>query len=131
MDYAQATEYVVDQLGRRVSRDDIIFSLCQMTGESWPQASAFVEQIEKEKHSKIAMGQLPLLMILGGGTIAVGAVITLLCLYFFAPLFTSRPLDVVALSRSYRMVIWLLTGVAMIAGGTYGTFRAIWQIWRR
>ncbi len=131
MDYQQAREYVISQLSEQASRDDIIYQLCQATGSSWQQASAFVDQVEQEDHRQIAVFQAPLLLIIGAVTFLVGLFLTAREVSYFAAVFRSGEPAYLILPLSYREFLILATGVAMMAGSVWGSWKAVRKLLER
>ena len=66
MDRPQITESVVRDLARHRSHNDIILSVCRMTGMDWKAAEAFVRQVENSQRQTIATRRAPLILILAG-----------------------------------------------------------------
>ncbi len=54
MDKQEATEFVIRELGKRRSRDDIITELCQRTGGTREQVQRFVQLVESQNHPTTA-----------------------------------------------------------------------------
>lgn len=130
MDDPVLTEYVIRELGRNVSHNDLIYDLCQRTGQSWELVSKFVADVE-QKHSRvIARKQSPLFFIIGIGIFLGG--LWLFCgglLYFVNFLqgksISLNPFD---LRRDYITLIRLGTGLAMIVGSSIGMIRLVLSI---
>lgn len=130
MDDPVLTEYVVHQLGRNVSQNDLIYDLCQRTGASWEQVSRFVSEVEQKHQRVIARKQSPLYFVIGIGIFLGG-------IFLFCWAFTSlirfvgsgnislNPLD---LRRDYFTVIRLGTGLAMMIGSAIGMVRLLISI---
>ncbi len=131
MDYQQAREYVITQLSEQASRDDIIYQLCQATGSSWQQASAFVDQVEQENHRRIAAFQAPLLLIIGAVTFLVGLFMTAREISYFAAIVRSGEPVYLILPLSYREFVFLAIGVAMMAGSMWGSWKAVRKLLER
>ena len=55
---------VIEQLEDAVDEDDIILSISEQTGLSWPETQEAVERIRMENANKIALAQSPLLIAL-------------------------------------------------------------------
>ncbi len=124
------TEYVIRELGRNVSKNDLIYNLCHRTGQSWDQVSKFIEQVEQKHQRTIAWKNSPLYFIIGISIFLGG--IWLFCgglLYFVnfvrAGSISLNPLD---LRRDYVTLIRLGTGLAMMAGSTIGMIKLILSI---
>jgi hypothetical protein len=75
------TEFVIRELGRNVSKNDLIYNLCERTGQSWDQVSRFVEEVEQKHRQKIARKSSPLYFVIGIGIFLSG--IWLFCGEFY------------------------------------------------
>ncbi len=127
MDDSVLTEYVIRELGRHVSRNDLIFDLCHRTGMSWDQAAKFVAEIEQTHRRVIARKQSPLFLVIGVGIFLGG--VWAFCggvLYFLnfmqAGSISINPLD---LRRDYVNLIRVGTGLAMIVGSSIGVTQLV------
>jgi hypothetical protein len=58
------TSYILTQLFRTTSEDDIIYSVCEKTGLDWDDAQALVEQVKQEHKDEIEARQMPVKSIL-------------------------------------------------------------------
>ncbi len=114
------TEWVVQELARGANRNDIVMQLCQARGWSWQEADQFVAVTEESQHHRIAARQSPLLVVLGLGTVIVGIVLLAYALYEM----------VVAHYFSRSTIAALITGLGMVPGGLWGTWRAITAVFR-
>src|SRR5436190_1432444 len=123
MDQAEATEFVVRELGKHHSRDDIIRTLCEQAGFDWYRAKEFVQRVEKEHGQRIAIRQSPLIVILGLATLLVGVGlstwVTWETLQGTIIFFISMPIPYLG------NVIYFITGLGMIAGGIAGLWKTI------
>ena len=59
-------EEVIRALSRGASREDLILSICERTRLMWPEAEAFVNDIEMEHCFEIDTRSTPILAVLGG-----------------------------------------------------------------
>ncbi|MGE5141532.1 MAG: hypothetical protein ACM3JD_18855 [Rudaea sp.] len=125
MDYQQAREYVVSQLSKQASRDDIIYGLCQATGSSWQQASAFVDQVQEQDHGRIAFSQAPVLLIIGVVTFLLGLYLAGREIMYFASVLRSGEPGYLILPLSVREFFILFTGLAMMAGSVWGSWKVV------
>ena len=115
LDQQVITDYVVEELGKGRDRRDVIFALCQKLNWSWPQAENFVVTAEYTSKEKIATKQLPILLIVGVGILIGGMAL------FAYGLF--RLVNGAWLSE-YTYVA-LITGLGVICGGAFGTWKAL------
>ncbi len=129
--HAWATQYVIEQLGKHASRDDIIFTLTQMTGESWPQAKAFVEAVEQQNHKGIAIRRAPVLLIIGIPTLILGLVSSYLYFGEIAQLFKTADPTTSMVVLVLRILPYLVIRLALVVGGGWGVWAALAEIWRR
>ena len=67
--------FIVDQLGRGVPEDDIIFEICQRNDMTWPEAESLVYSMTIYRSRQIARRRLILLTALGLSTILAGSVL--------------------------------------------------------
>ena len=130
MDKEALTQYIVSQLGKHVSRDNLIFDICNRAGIMWPEASELVAQVEQAYKTRIAWRQSALFLVVSlgiliGGLWAAGGAF----LYFFGLWQQgSFSLDLIALRREYVMVIQFGIGLAMIAGSGIGILNILWSL---
>jgi hypothetical protein len=129
MNGAELTEFVIQQLGRGISTDDLIAKVCEDTGRSWPDAEAFVRGVQASQASQIARRQTPLLLLITLPTLLGGAAIAALCGYTLLDLarvmdrqnlaFPLAGLLVIALGN-WQVFLGLLLGLGMIVGSGIG-----------
>jgi len=127
MDQAEATEFVVRELGKHRSQDDIIRALCEQAGFNWKQAQQFVKRVEAEHGNRIAMRRSPILVIIGLGTLLIGVGLTLWVtletLQGTIIFFISMPIPYLG------NLVYFITGLGMIAGGIAGLWSTIKALW--
>jgi hypothetical protein len=125
MNRQQATDFVIHELGKHRQRNDIVQRLCETSGINWNEAEKFVQQVEAENTSTIALRQSPLVTLVGIGTAIgglglmawivwetlQGAVITL----FYVPYLGN--------------LSYFFTGLAMMVAGIWGMWETILKIW--
>lgn len=115
MDQKAVTDFIVDELGRGADRTDVIMALCRQLNISWPDAEKAVVMVENVNRKSIAARQSPFLILIGGATVVVGFALLGYGLYRVA----------LGAYLSRATIGALLTGIAMIAGGGWGTWKAI------
>jgi hypothetical protein len=127
-------KWVVERISGHKELNDVIFGLCNRTGWDWSQANKFVEQVIKENQKEIHQRRLPLLfgigllMIVGGVSAFISAFIDLSAILkeIQPPFDFLRLLEFIPQARGgYFMVIKLVTGMAMVIGGSIGTGQAV------
>ncbi len=57
MQTERVPQYIVEELGRHRSPEDIILIICQKTGMKWPEAERLVMQVKAEHQPEIARKQ--------------------------------------------------------------------------
>jgi len=71
MDQQQATEFIIQELGRRRSHDEIIREICEQTGWPWKSAVFCAAQSSTPKPDRGPSSPLPIMLgigsIIGGG----------------------------------------------------------------
>jgi hypothetical protein len=125
-----AVDFVVSALGKHHLRNDIIMALCRDHGFDWKEAETFIRKVESEKGRSIAARQSPLVLIIGVGTVLAGValggygllellngVVAVRFGYIFGGVWVPTP-------------VMIITGLGMIAGGAYGTFRTLGKLRR-
>ena len=115
LDQQLLTDYVVEELGKGRDRRDVIFEMCQKLGWAWPQAENFVITVEHTSSEKIAQRQLPILLIVGVGILIGG-----MALFAYGGYSLLR-----GAWLSERVYVAVITGIGMIFGGAFGTWKAL------
>jgi len=127
MNQQEATDFVIQELGKHHQKNDIIQNLCEVTSMSWEDAKKFILQVEAQYRGQIAKKQSPLIVIMGTGSILAGFFISIAIIYatlqgwFFFLL--SMPIPYLG------NVVYFLVGIGMIVGGLRGMWDTIVQIW--
>lgn len=116
MDQQEATEFVIRELGRHRSRDDIVREICEQTNWPWKQVQHFVQRVEVQHQDQITGRQMPLLIALGVGTIVGGLLLIVFAIYSSS-------------SGEGANLSYALVGLGMLVGGIAGIWRAVGQ-WR-
>lgn len=125
MDRRAATSFVIGQLVKGGSRNEIIRTLCEETNTSWQEAERFVDEVEFEQHNKIEIRQAPLLVIIGISTVIAGLLLTasIIILTLGGSIYFLPGVPVPYLGN----LVYLGSGLAMLLGGSWGTLQAIWK----
>jgi len=125
-------DFVIAQLSKHESLDNIVLKLCEVSGMSWSDTKAFVEQVEKERRPEIASRRRPLLLVVGAVTLAIGAYLAynsaayLAAFFAGAGDFADNPLIYILSTPGLaQRVIQLAIATAIIVGGLWGTVRAL------
>jgi hypothetical protein len=125
MNRQQATDYVIRELGKHHQRNDVIQRLCEVDGISWKEAEKFVQQVETENMSKIALRQSPLVTLIGIGT-ALGGLGLMIWIVI-------RTLQGSVITYFYIPYLgnlsYFFTGLVMVVAGLWGMWETILQIW--
>lgn len=125
MDRQQATDYVIRELGKHHQRNDIIQRLCEAGEISWKDAEKFVQQVEDENMSKIALRQSPLVTLIGIGSALVG-----LALMAWVALETLQGAIIFLMGIPYLgNLSYFFTGLVMMVAGLWGMWETILRIW--
>jgi hypothetical protein len=130
MNKEEATAFVVQQLGKHKSRNEIIVQLCQQMSINWPDAERFVQQVELENSRKIAVKQSPALIVVGIFTLIVGIVALINGGLFFLD-YMRRDVVLQALTASslYYKGGLVVFGLAMISGSLIGIWKSMAAFW--
>lgn len=129
MNEEQARAFIVEELASHRNRDDMLMVLCRELDIDWEKAEQRVKDVEDYHGQTIARRQSPFLMILGTGIILVGLALTLDAVLYFWDLLQMQTLrQLLSLQFSYVMGGSLVTGLAMITGGTIGFRRILAKI---
>ncbi len=116
MEQQEATEYVIRELGKHRSRDDIVREICKQTNWPWKQVQHFVQRVEVQHEDQITGRQMPLLIALGVGTVVAGLLLIIFTIYL-------------NLSGEGVNPYFAFVGLGMLVGGAAGIWRAVrqWQ----
>lgn len=137
MEHSSFTSYVIERLVGGEDPDDIIYDLCEMSGWSWPQAEAFVLQVQEEHQGEVVKKQFPLLF-----TIAVVTYVSGIGLVAYSVYSLIRQVEIhrvmgfpvpdvfngirLLLDFGIGPVILFATGLAMVLGSLIG-MRDVWK----
>ncbi len=128
MNETDLSEYVILQLGKHVTRNDLVFQLCQISGMSWPQADSFVRQVESQQGSRIAVRQSPLIIIVRLGILVGGIVLLFFSTSYLIQVYNTGWMGALDIRRDYRAVVVLVTGIGMILGSLLGLWRVFLSV---
>lgn len=124
MNREEATRFVIRELGKHRSDDEVIRELTERTGCSWDEARYFVHYVKFDHRTTIAARQSPLLVFLAIITIIIGGALVLgntsVIIYYLR----------LQMLPGYNHIALLCTGLAMIAGATIGLWQSIRAMWK-
>jgi hypothetical protein len=131
-------EEVIRTLSRGASREDLILSICERTRLLWPEAEAFVKDVETEYGIEIDTRATPILTILGGLSILGGlgllAVAMTGVVFSLQNIFSGFQEDDLVFVAGYWLeggrimqlsLFFLPMALGMIIGGGMGLYRQI------
>jgi hypothetical protein len=131
-------EDVIRALSRGASREDLILSICERTRLLWPEAEAYVNDVEIEYGVEIDTRSAPILTALGGliilGGLALLAVTMTAIFFGLQNIFSGFQEDDLVYVAGYwleggrimQLSLFLLPmSLGMIIGGTMGIYRRI------
>lgn len=121
-----ATQFVIKELGASQSRNQVVISLCKMTGMRWPQAEQFIQQVETDHAAAIAVIQrefsqkVLLYLVTGIGVALTSCLGFSMVLYLLPPQASREITGIVVMSAMGVMLLLRLTGINLLVG--------IWKI---
>jgi len=125
-------DFVVAQLSKHESVDNIVLKLCEVSNMSWSEAQAFVESVEEERRQEVVSRRRPVLLLVGAVTLLLGAYLTynsatyLASFFAVAGEFTENPvMYILGTPALLRRFAALAVGTAILVGGLWGTVRAL------
>ena len=121
----ELTTFIVKELGKQRSRQDIIQKVCERGGLDWKDAERLIASVEAEHKRTIATRQTPLLLFLSIGTLLIGIGLLAFNMRILLAFFQMDVLgQILSLQSSYYRIIGLVTGLSMTVGGMVGLWRA-------
>lgn len=124
MNQQEAIDFVVVELGKHRSKDEVTRLLTERVGCSWDEAQQFVYRVQFEHRTKIAAHQSPLLILLAIVTIVSGLALSG---YYGSAIYFR-------LSRhalpGYGQFVYTLMGLSMVAGACIGLWQSIRAMWK-
>lgn len=111
-------EYVVRELGRHHKESDIVFAVAKRSNLNWNEAQQLVDEIKATHGTRIARRQSPLLVGIGLVTAVAGLFLTISTLIdtLNGVIIFLLDLPIPYLGN----VVYLGTGLAMVAGAAWG-----------
>jgi hypothetical protein len=117
----EAVNFVIQELGKHHSENEITMALCQKTGMTWHQAEQFIHQVQAEHKHTISSHQSPLLIVMGVAFVLIGLGLIFYNLEFIVSLFNKDALGLALSARSvYYRIGSIITGFGMAIGGSIG-----------
>jgi len=127
MNQQEATDFVIQELGKHHQKNDIIQKLCESTSMNWNQAEKFILHVEAQHRESIAAKQGPLITLMGVGTILIGFALSVFIIYETLQgviiFFLRLPIPYLG------NIIFFLAGIGMIVGGLRGIRDTLVQLW--
>lgn len=125
MNNEQATQFVINELGKHHNKNEIIVALCERMGISWRDAGKFISEVEAQHKRSIASKQSPFIVFLSVMVLIGGLYLTInnglyLYQYFIATHNTFSITGALDLHTLYLRAGSFLTGFSMIIGGVIG-----------
>ncbi len=127
MNKEQAVEFVVRELGRSNSRNEITRQLCEETGMGWPQAAEFIQHVEAKYAQEITLKKSPIVVLLGGTIFIAGIILSGMIVFFtlngYIIFFLSLPIPYLG------NLVYFVLGIAMMIGGMRGVSDIFKKLW--
>ncbi len=127
MNEETATDFVIRELGKHHSRNDVIQRLCEVTSMNWGQAENFVREVETRNAGVIAQKQSPLIAVIGVLTTIFGFGLSIWVAYETLHgviiFFLSFPVPYLG------NITYFVVGIGMVAGGIRGMWETITRLW--
>lgn len=125
----ELTAFIIKELGKQRSRQDIIQKVCERGGLHWKDAEQLIALVETQHKRTIATRQTPLLLFLSIGTLLIGIGLLAFNMQILLAFFQKDVLgQILSLQGSYYQVIGLVTGLGMTVGGMVGLWKAFGAI---
>ena len=126
------TDFVIAQIAKHETLDNIVLKLCEVSGMSWAEARTFAERVEQESRPQIARRQRPILLLAGAISLLIGGYLAYNSASSLATLFGTMgsPSEnllsyLLSTPELARRLITLAIATAMLVGGLWGTVRAL------
>jgi hypothetical protein len=121
MENAEITQFIIRELGRHRSHNDITTSVCERTGLRWDEAEKVVADVQINHHGEITGRQNKLLIYIGILTVIGGFGLTI---WVLAITFQWWSIYFRYLPIPYSInVILLVVGVVTTFGGVFGLMK--------
>jgi hypothetical protein len=125
----ELTTFIIKELGKQRSRQDVIQKVCERGGLHWKDAERLIALVETQHKRTIAKRQSPLLLFLSIGTLLIGLGLLAFNMQILLAFFQRDVLgQILSLQSSYYRIIGLVTGLGMTVGGMVGLWKAFGAI---
>jgi hypothetical protein len=125
----ELTAFIINELGKQRSRQDVIQKVCERGGLHWKDAERLIALVETQHKRTIAKRQSPLLLFLSIGTLLIGLGLLAFNMQILLAFFQRDVLgQILSLQSSYYRIIGLVTGLGMTVGGMVGLWKAFGAI---
>jgi cytochrome b561 len=125
MNKDEATAFIISELGKQHSRNDIIMALCERMKINWQEAEQLVREVESQNSRAIATRQAPILLILGIGIIIAGLVVMYSSADYFINYYYFKSQYIANQKMAQGAIYGLVLGPSMFIGGLVGTWKAL------
>ena len=125
----ELTTFIVKELGKQRSREEIIQKVCERGGLHWKDAERLITLVEAQHKRTIGTRQTPLLLFLSIGTLLIGIGLLAFNLQILLAFFQRDVLgQILSLQSSTYQIMGLVTGLGMTVGGMVGLWKAFGAI---
>jgi hypothetical protein len=125
----ELTTFIIKELGKQRSRQDIIQKVCERGGLHWKEAERLIALVEAQHKRTIATRQTPLLLFLSIGTLLIGLGLLAFNMQILLAFFQKDVLgQILSLQSNYYRIVGLVTGLGMTVGGMVGLWKAFGAI---
>lgn len=121
----ELTVFIVKELSKHRTHNDIVKKVCERGGLNWKQASQLVTLIEAKYRRTITVQQAPRLLFLSIGILILGICLLAFNLQILLSFFQKDVFQqILSVQSSAYRVIGLVTGFGMTVGGLIGLWKS-------
>lgn len=124
MNQQDAIDFVVGELGKHRSADEVTRLLTERVGCPWDEAQQFVHHVQFQQRTRIAVHQSPLLILLAIVTIVSGLALSG---YYGSGIYFRLRMHALP---GYGQFVYTFMGLAMILGACIGLWQSIRAMWK-
>jgi hypothetical protein len=125
----ELTTFIIKELGKQRSRQDVIQKVCERGGLQWKDAERLIALVEAQHRRTITTRQSPLLLFLSIGTLLIGIGLLAFNMQILLAFFQRDVIgQILSLQSSSYQIIGLVTGLGMTLGGMVGLWKAFGAI---